>query len=251
MPGTVPFMPRRNQRGLARLVLVLGSLALIAAACGEGDSGSDASEAPAPTEAPTTAAPTTTTTVASTTTAVTTTTSTTTTTTQPGAPSLPDSPVVTALGADPAETYKVDLAAFAPLDFTEDELPVPPGAAEVRWYVHQDRYVAAFSGFDPSAAGPLCPGASILTSNGWEFVSNAPTEEGACEGFPTLTDDPLVEAKVCQGTLFYVTLVPSELQGTLFGTLEALAEPGILVGLTSTAESADGAPEIDLGAFCA
>lgn len=147
-------------------------------------------------------------------------------------------------------TYKVDLATFAPLDFTEDELPVAPGVAEVRWYTYQDRYVAAFAGFDASEAGPLCPGASILTGAGFEFVSNAPTEDGACEGFPTLTTDPLVEARICQGTLFYVTLVSSELQGTLFGTLEALAEPGVLIGLTSTAESANGAPGIDLDAIC-
>lgn len=109
---------------------------------------------------------------------------------------------------------------------------------------------AACTNFDPSAAGPLCPGASIYTDVGWEFVSNAPTEAGACKGFPTVTTDPVVEARICQGTLFYVTLVPSEMQGILFGTLEALAEPGILVGLTSTVDSAPGAPAIDLDAVC-
>lgn len=127
---------------------------------------------------------------------------------------------------------------------------MPPAVAEVRWYTYQDRNVVAFSNFDVSAAGPPCPGASILTDVGFEFVSNAPTEERACEGFPTVTTDPVVEARICQGTLFYVTLVPSEMQGSLFGTLEALAEPGILVGLSSTAESALGAPGIDLDAIC-
>ncbi len=246
MFGTVPAAIRSETRHFARALLIIGSFALIAAACGGSDSEST-SPTPAPTEAPTTtAAPASTTTVPATTTTPPTTT---TTTTEAPVLDLPDSPVVAALGGQ-SLTYKVDMATSTGLDFTEDELPAPPGVAEVRWYTYQDRYVVAFSGFDASQAGPLCPGASILTAAGFEFVSNAPTEEGACEGFPTLTTDPIVEARICQGTLFYVTLVSNELQGTLYGSLEALAEPGILIGMSSAAESANGAPGIDLDAFC-
>lgn len=249
---TVPSVTRSNPRRLFRAVLMLGSLALIAAACGGDDSTAGTSTippatTPSATTAPApTAAPATTTTAAPTTTTV----STTTTTTEPPAPVLPDSPVVATLGGDPSMGYKVDMATFAALDFTAEELPAPPGTVEVRWYTHQDRYVLAFSGFDAAEAGPLCPGASILTDSGFEFVSNAPTAAGACEGFSTLTTDPLVEAKICGGTLFYATLISSDLQGTLFGSLEALAEPGVLIGMTSTAEVAGGAPEIDLGTIC-
>ena len=102
------------------------------------------------------------------------------------------------------------------------------------------------------ASGPLCPGNSIQTDQGFEFVSNAPTEDGACEGFTTISADPLVGPRVCQETVLYVTAIPSDRQGTLFGTLEALADGGTaLIGMTSMAETSPDILELDLDAFCA
>lgn len=148
-------------------------------------------------------------------------------------------------------TYKVDMATSQELDFDESELPVPPGTVEAHWYTSGGRYVVAYVGLDLSATGPLCPGNSILTDQGFEFVSNAPTEEGASERFTTVTADPEVGPSICQGTVLYVTAIPSDKQVTLFGTIETLADDGAaLIGLTSTAESSPGIPEIDLGEFC-
>jgi hypothetical protein len=150
-------------------------------------------------------------------------------TTAPVVVELPTTPSTGVLGADFLMTYKVDLATFEELDFDESELPVPPGTVEAHWYSSGGRYVVAYVGLDLSATGALCPGNSILTDQGFEFISNAPTEEGACEGFPTLTTEPEVGPSVCQGTVLYVTAV---------------------IGLTSEAETSPDIPEIDLDEFC-
>jgi hypothetical protein len=143
------------------------------------------------------------------------------------------------------------MTSFQPLPFEEADLPVPPGSVEAHWYRSEGRYVVAYVGLDLSATGPMCPGNSIQTDQGFQFVSNAPTADGACQGFGTLTDDPEVGPIDCQGTVLYVTAIPSDLQGTLYGTLEQLADEGsALIGLTSTAATSPDIPELDLGAIC-
>lgn len=170
---------------------------------------------------------------------------------EPAAMELPATSSVGVLGANAGSTYKVEVGTKGKLEFDESELPAPPSSVEAHWYKSGGRYVVAYIGLDMSVAGPLCPGNSIRTATGFEFVSNAPTEEGACEGFTTLTSDPDVGPRVCQGILLYVTAIPSDTQGTLYGTLEMLADDGAaLIGLTSTAESSPDIPEIDLDEFC-
>lgn len=163
---------------------------------------------------------------------------------------LPDTPVTAMLGTEPDTTYKVDLPSFAPMTIEEGDLPADPGQVQARWYKAGERYVVAYAGLAYEEGDFLCPGNSILTASGFLHVSNAPTDEGACAGFPTLTADPEVGPVVCKGELLYVTAIPSSLQGLLFGTLEALSEEGDLVGLTSSVQSSEEIPEIDLEAFC-
>ena len=163
---------------------------------------------------------------------------------------LPDTPSSALLGVEPNTTYKVELGTFAALPFEESDLPAAPGAVTAQWYIAGDRYVVAYEGLEYSEGDSLCPGNSILTAAGFLHVSNAPTDEGACEGFPTLTSDPDVGPVVCQGSLLYVTAIPSTEQGMLFGTLEALSEDGALIGLTSAVESSPDIPVIDLAEFC-
>ena len=166
-------------------------------------------------------------------------------------PSFPETSIVGVLGAGTGNTYKVEFGTFAALDFTDDDLPAAPSSVEAHWYQADGVYVVAYVGLDVASSGPLCPGNSILTTEGFEHVSNAPTEEGSCEGFSTLTSDPNVGPRVCLDTLVYVTAIPSNLAGTLFGTLEALADEGTaLIGLTSQADSGGDAPDIDLAAIC-
>ncbi len=163
---------------------------------------------------------------------------------------LPHTSTSALLGVEPNTTYKVDMATFASLAFDESELPAAPGAVTAQWYTSGGRYVVAYVGLDLSETGPLCPGNSILTGAGFSNVSNAPTKEGACEGFTTLTTNPEVGPIVCQGALLYVTAIPSDQQGMLFGTLEALTGDGALIGLTSSVQSSPDIPEINLEEVC-
>jgi hypothetical protein len=163
---------------------------------------------------------------------------------------LPVSMVTAPVGEGDFNSYKVSLPGLAPLEFEESDLPAPPGSVTANWFTSGGFYVVAYYGLDLETSAPLCPGNSILAGGGWLHVSNAPTEEGACEGFPTLTDDPDVGPIDCHGELFYRTAIPSDLQGTLFGTIEMLDAEGNLVGITSQAESTTEMLEIDLAATC-
>lgn len=163
---------------------------------------------------------------------------------------LPVSMVSAPLGEGDFNAYKLTWPGLTPLDFEDSELPALPGEVTANWFTSGGFYVVAYYGLDLETSGPLCPGNSILTGSGWVHVSNAPTEEGACEGFTTLTDDPEVGPVDCHGTLFYRTAIPSELQGTLFGTIEMLDADGNMLGITSQAESTEDMLEIDLGEIC-
>ena len=163
---------------------------------------------------------------------------------------LPVSMVSATLGEGEFNQYKVELPNFMPVDFEESELPALPGTVTANWFTSGGFYVVAYYGLDLEVSGALCPGNSILTGGNWQHISNAPTAEGACEGFPTLTEDPDVGPVDCHGTLFYRTAIPSDLQGTLYGTIEMLDADGNLVGITSQAESTTEMLEIDLAATC-
>ena len=163
---------------------------------------------------------------------------------------LPVSMVSAPLGEEEFNQYKMKLPNFMPMDFEESELPALPGTVFANWFTSGGFYVVGYFGLDLENSGPLCPGNSIMTGGTWLHISNAPTEEGACEGFPTLTEDPDVGPVDCHGTLFYRTAIPSDLQGTLYGTIEKLDEEGNLVGITSQAESTTEMLEIDLAAIC-
>jgi hypothetical protein len=109
-----------------------------------------------------------------------------------------------------------------------------------RWVVHDD-------GLDPEATGPLCPGSSAQTEAGCEHVSNAATADGGCDNFDATRARPPVGVWLCGGDVHYLTGIPSEVDGTLYGSIERSTSGGAFVGLTSAADpSAGEAPQIDL-----
>ena len=86
----------------------------------------------------------------------------------------------------------------------------------------------------------LCPGNS-LNSGGFEFISNAPACEGACEGFPT----DVGSVRVCTSNVWlYNTKIPNDSVGDLYGSLEKLVD-GTFVGSTAVATNTAGTPPID------
>jgi hypothetical protein len=120
-----------------------------------------------------------------------------------------------------------------------------PGDVEAQWYQADGFYVVVYAGLDLAATGPLCPGNSIQTAAGFEFVSNAPTDGADCSTFPTISSDPAVGALVCGGVLSYRTAIPATSEGVLYGTIERPVEGGIM-GITSTAPTSAGVPEVDI-----
>jgi hypothetical protein len=127
-----------------------------------------------------------------------------------------------------------------------EKLPAPVGAVEARWYRTPDVFAVVYRGLD--AGVDACPGNSVLTVDGFEFVSNAPLPAGACDDFPTLIDNSADQGvMICDGLVGYLTLIPSDTVGTFFASIEK-PDPDVQgVGLTSAVDIPDPAavPEID------
>ena len=149
----------------------------------------------------------------------------------PEAFSLPDTPISASL----TTTYG-----------PSDQLPVATGSVEARWYQSGGQYVVHYAGLSLAESGPICPGNSISTDSGFLHISNAPTEAGACTGATTLVPLP-TGVKLCGEQVLYLTDIPVDLAGDLYGTIEIYLADGTIVGVTSTATAdAASAPEIDL-----
>ena len=145
--------------------------------------------------------------------------------------------------AELRDTYK----AGAQVPPAPDELPFQPdGSVVARWYQSDGQYVVHYDGLVLADIVPVCPGNSIKTDDGFQHITNSPASEGACEGAPTLASDP-AGTKICDGEVLYLTEIPVELEGTLYGSVELYREDGAIIGLSSRAETTLGtAPEIDL-----
>lgn len=219
---------------MRRTMILIVALVLVGAACGDDDTG--ATQAPVATTAPpATEAPTTTTTSTTTTTVAPTTT-----TTEAPAP-LPQSSVVSPVDGG----YKFGTEQGPA---TSDDLPFDLGSIEVHWFKAGDRLAAVYIGLDLDATGPLCPGNSIFTGAIWEHISNAPSPGADCTGAPTILDSVagVSGVQTCEGLVSYMTDIPSDLDGDLFGSVEIYDPAGAHKGASGfvTALAAD-IPEID------
>ncbi len=121
---------------------------------------------------------------------------------------------------------------------------VVAGDVFIYWFrdTASGNYLAMYTG--PGIAGSagqmLCPGNSIFTT-GFEHISNTPSETGACEGFTTMT----AAMQVCSGGVWiYRTLIPGDLDGVLYGSLEWNSADGTITGLSSQFDTSP-----DLGTF--
>ena len=175
----------------------------------------------------TTAAETTTTTATTTTTTAPTTTTTTapatTTTAGSGATAVAATPIVGVLTG-----YSLG-----------GEALFPPESVEAHWYQWDGLYVVLYRGFNASSSEPICAGNSILEADGrFANISNSPHEgtvDEICDGVPKLADAPS-GVYACGALLYYITEMPPETVGKLFGTLE-IVKSGIGDGQSSIAES--------------
>ncbi len=226
----------RMTRSIAALVCVL----LVAGACGDGGDTDDAATeqtAADEAESSTTAADTSTTAAETTTTTTeeTTTSESTAATSATSEGGFPETPVATFLSQ--AYLFGSEQGPAA-----ADQLPFPVDTVTAHWYQSDGFYVVVYGALAPEQA--LCPGNSIQTASGFEFVSNAPLGGADCSFAPVLAEAPN-GVVTCNRVVSYVTLIPAGTEGTLFGTVEVMTD-GLGVGLTSQVV-ADPAtmPEID------
>lgn len=203
-------------------------LVLVTASCGGESADTTTTEAA---DEQTTQAPATTTTVQETTTS----TAPATTTTRAG---------VSADEAIPDPSSGATLVPYADENITS-------GDVFIYWYRDSasGSYLALYAG--PGIAGAsgqaLCPGNSISTPD-FIHISNTPVEDGSCEGFTTDT----ASVQVCSGDVWiYRTLIPGDLEGTLYGSLEWNSDDGTVKGLTSQfpTDSEIGEFEFGLGSY--
>ncbi len=99
----------------------------------------------------------------------------------------------------------------------------PPGSVEAHWYQWGDRYVVLYRGFNAADGSAICAGNSIHVEGvGFGSISNSPyngAEDEICVGSPRFAEPPS-GVFACDTLLYYVTEIPSDVEGTLFGTLE-------------------------------
>ena len=220
-----------------RVLGAFATVALIAAGCSS-SSGDDASTTTAAAESSTSttvqATTTTTTTTPPATTTAAPTTTTTTTTAGSDATPVAATPVVGVLSG-----YSLG-----------GEALFPPESVEAHWYQWDGLYVVLYRGFDASSGEPICAGNSILEEDGrFANVSNSPHEGTVaeiCDGVPKLADAPS-GVYACGALLYYLTEIPTETVGQLFGTLE-IVTAGQSDGQSSSADSEIAAtPEFEPG----
>ena len=209
-----------------RTIVLFGLMALLVGACGGDSADNEGTEAEPTTEQPadepaTTAAPDPTTTEPA---AVTTTTA---------AESGPEGVIVELTQGAALQPYG-----------TED---ITAGQVVVYWYRGAaENYVAVYTGDGIAGAQgqKLCPGNSIFTNDDWIHISNAPSEEGACEWGP----EGVGSLQVCDhGVWIYETKIPNEEEGELWGSLEWTGADGATTGLTSITLSGAGMAELEAG----
>lgn len=132
------------------------------------------------------------------------------------------------------------------LQINPGSVDITTGPVVVYWYRNptSGNYIAVYTGEGVAGGGGLgfCPGNSIAIDD-FMNISNAPTERGACDDFPT----DVGSVQVCDhGVWIYETLIPGDAEGILFGSLEWRSGDEIH-GMSSQAETVADLPEFESG----
>jgi hypothetical protein len=212
---------------MRRLFVAAVAFGLVSAACSS--STTDSTEVATEPETTTTTPQATTTTAAATTTAP----PTTTTTTMPAGETVAATPRIGVL-----QPYNDAGGAL-----------FPQGSVEAHWYQWDGLYVVLYRGWDASDGSEICAGNSVLLPAGtWTNITNSPynaTAEEICVGTESFAEAPS-GVYACGALLYYVTAIPTDAEGSLFGTLEL--GDGEWAGQTSQTEiNLPDTPEFEPG----
>jgi hypothetical protein len=124
----------------------------------------------------------------------------------------------------------------------------PAGSVEAHWYAWDGFYVVLFRGYDATGDQQICAGTSVLVEGaGFENVTNSPylaTPEQVCIEADAVLEPPQ-GVRACGPLLYYLTEIPIEAEGTLYGTLEISYGDGVWEGQTSQALSNPAVPTFE------
>jgi hypothetical protein len=234
---------------LKRSAGLLAIVMLMVTACGDDDGASSSESTAPPTGTETTAAATTTAAPTTTTQAPATTTTAAPTTTTTTVALVPESPVTSSF----AGTYVFGDGQGAA---SAEQLGFDPDSITVHWFRGSSTYVAVYRGLDAGASTYLCPGNSIRQADGWVHISNAAAPGSDCsaaEAFGATVIGSVAGVsgvQACDGVLSYITTIPNDQDGELFGTVEVFPPDGVFFGASgSIPVVAADVPEIDESAL--
>jgi hypothetical protein len=118
-----------------------------------------------------------------------------------------------------------DLPPYGPVEL------FPPGSVAADWYQWDGFYVVLYRGL--VVTDPLCPGNSIQTPTAFENITNSPVGgPDACVGATNLAGEGF-GARQCGDLTYYLTEIPTDIDGGLFGTVELFDASGEISGATS------------------
>lgn len=155
-----------------------------------------------------------------------------------------DTTTTTATGSNRAAGIAVS-PLTVPLDqgYGDGEPAVAAGDVTVSWYQADGMYVALYSGEGSGDLPALCPGNSLaLPSGEYDFISNAPTAAGGCDGVDTTE---VTEVVVCDTAWIFPTLIPADSEGQLFASISSSGTTAGVLGFVATVPDV---PEIDVTA---
>ncbi len=127
----------------------------------------------------------------------------------------------------------------------------PAGSVQAHWYQWNDQYVVLYRGFDAADGSQICAGNSIQEAAGFNYISNSPhngTVDEICNGAPRIAEEP-AGVFACGSLLYYLTEIPADAVGNLFGTLEIVQDGASVVYGQTSAVAGDIAttPEFEPG----
>ncbi len=131
----------------------------------------------------------------------------------------------------------------------------PAGSVEAHWYQWNGFYVVLYRGFDAAAGREICAGNSALVEGtGFVAVTNSPylgAADAICVDPVGAILEPPAGVRACGPLLYYLTVIPIDTEGTLYGTLEIGSGNNVWEGQTSQATANPGVPsfEPDLPAY--
>jgi hypothetical protein len=175
------------------------------------------------------------------------------TTTAPAATTTaPDAPTTTTQGIDAAVVAPTPVVGpLEPYSDNAEDL-FPTGSVEAHWYQWNGLYVVLYRGYDALSGQEICAGNSIFPPGQiWIYITNSPhigVADEICIDTAKIAEAPSGVRACGSLLLYYVTEIPTDVEGDLYGTLEIGSGGGNWNGHTGfTPSDLANTPEFEPG----